>query len=587
MHALSAVVDSTSPLDAFAQLPHPTDPRAIIAFVGSSENDDTPLLWKVTRIDGEAARRTLTGLAHALTSVRHPNVIALREVRIQSAGVYTITEHVEGICLTSVLQEAEERRDGSPGIPVAVSLRIMVDLLEGLSALHEVFAPLTTAVIHGEIRPSSILVGADGRSRIEQLGGVPVAQFRLSAEERDGAAYRAPEQGFGLQIDARADVYAAGAVLWTLLAGRQPFTGTKDDVLHAMARGEVPAPIGLLRIAPELASVLKRALDPFPENRFGSALAFAEAIRSVGTRFNIRFSHEAVAEYVEMRLGDELRARRSQLRIALSQRAQLSHIAASVIQDTFVGQPVVEQRTMAFERPTLAHAPISVTMSSAVLSPAAVSTADTARVRVPQWTTVTKAEDHRLGGDAAAQNVGAETAPTTWPFEETTRPTAIQVLEADPVLEADTVIPDGVPTHRRRPERAPRSLRGTVLACLAGLACLACLAGLARFVLVVGALPASSYLSSPSAVAVQPAPERPRESPPPAGGAPQPETITAMSAAPASVHVAVATPPPSARAVRAAVRPKPKARAVVPVPTEATPPDESRLGAEEDATPGP
>jgi len=577
MHALSAVVDTASPLDAFAQLPHPTDPRAIIAFVGSSENDDTPSLWKITRIDGEAARRTLTGLAHALTSVRHPNVVALREVRIQCAGVYTITEHVEGICLTSVLQETEQRREGSPGIPVAVSLRIMVDLLEGLSALHEVFAPLTLPVIHGGIRPSSILVGADGRSRIEQLGGVPVAQVRLSSEERDGAAYRAPEQGVGVQVDERADVYAAGAVLWALLAGRAPFTGTKEDVLHAMARGEVPAPMGLLRVAPELVSVLKRALDPIPENRFGSALAFAEAIRSVGTRFNIRFSHDAVAEYVEIRLGDELRARRSQLRIALSQRGQLSHIAASVIQDAFVGQPVVEQRTMAFERPTLARAPISVTMTSAALSPAAVSAADTARVKVPQWTNVTTAPDNRLQGETPAENGGEETARAMSPFEATTRPTPI------PVFEAETAIVDGVPTHRGRAERASRPLRGTVLACL---------------VLAVGAISAIGYLASG---AVAPATDRgiasariattPREppAPPMTAEVPHSETIAAMSAGTASVHLAVATPTSSARAIRAAVRPKPKARAVVPVPTEATPPDESRLGAEveEDATPGP
>ena len=577
MHALSAVVDTTCPLDAFAQLPHPTDPRAIIAFVGSSENDDTPLLWKVTRVDGEAARRTLTGLAHALTRVRHPNVVALREVRIQSAGVYTITEHVEGICLTSVLQEAEQRRDGSPGIPVAVSLRIMVDLLEGLSALHEVFAPLTNAVIHGEIRPSSILVGADGRSRIEQLGGVPVAQFRLSAEERDGAAYRAPEQGVGVQVDERADVYAAGAVLWALLAGRQPFTGTKDDVLHAMVRGEVPAPVGLLRIAPELVAVLKRALDPLPENRFGSALAFAEAIRSVGARFNVRFSHDAVAEYVEIRLGDELLARRSQLRIALSQRAQLSHIAASVIQDAFVGDPVVEQRTMAFERPTLAHAPISVTMTSAVLSPVAVSAADTARVRVPQWTNVRRAPDNRVEADSAAENGGQEIALASL-FEETTRPTPIPVFEADPV------IPDGVPTHRRRGERAPRSPRGAVLACL---------------VLAAGALTAMGYLMShvagsvvpgtDRAIAVAPTASSPRETsaPPLAAATAQPEATSPITAAPASIHLAVATPPSSARAIRAAVRPKPRARAVAPVPTEATPPDESRLGSEMDATIGP
>ncbi len=125
-------------------------------------------------------------------------------------------------------------------------------------------------------------MGADGRTRIERLGGLSVDECRLADPQGDEASYRPPEQWGGGDTDGRSDVYAAGAILWELIAGRRLFSGPREDVLFAMVRGEVPAPGGLLRVAPELFALCRRALEPRAAARFGSPFAFAQAIRGLG-----------------------------------------------------------------------------------------------------------------------------------------------------------------------------------------------------------------------------------------------------------------------------------------------------------------
>lgn len=358
-------------------IPHPTDPDATLAFAADDHDVDESerRLLQITKITEPRARRRLVEIADLLTIVRHPNLVALREVRVQSDGLYTVVDHHEGVRLSSILAESRLRSDGDPGVPVALALRITLDVLDGLSALHEVFARATPTRIHGELRPASIVVGVDGRTRIEQLGGLSAEPARSAELDRDEASYRAPEQWVGDSVDQRTDVYAAGAILWELIAGRRLFTGSRENVLFAMVRGEVPAPGGMLRVAPELFSLCRSALDPRPADRFGSALAFARAIREVVRRFSLDATRDAVSDYIETRHGDTLRARRSYLRMASSSgppakaRPHPSVAAGFDAARRATAEPssVFDAVTTAFQRPTTPAPPISTTMTSAVV----------------------------------------------------------------------------------------------------------------------------------------------------------------------------------------------------------------------------
>ncbi len=139
MHAPTAVFDPTVPLGACQLFPHPTEADAMLALVGPDGDATDQTLLQITKVAEPEAGKKLIELAVLLTSVRHPNLVTLREVRVHDGGIYAIAEHLEGVRLSSVLDESRHRRDGDPGVPVAVALRIAVDVLEGLVALHEAF----------------------------------------------------------------------------------------------------------------------------------------------------------------------------------------------------------------------------------------------------------------------------------------------------------------------------------------------------------------------------------------------------------------------------------------------------------------
>ncbi|MFS8065577.1 MAG: serine/threonine-protein kinase, partial [Byssovorax sp.] len=154
--------------------------------------------------------------------VHHPNVVATLDVQQDDEGIFLVMEYVDGFALHEIL--VGSRKERSP-LPFGLTLRIFLDLLAGLHAAHELTdgdgAPLE--VIHRDVSPHNVLVGVDGAARITDFG-IAHAAVRLSST-REGhlkgkLRYMAPEQLRGRKLDRRTDLYAAGAVLWEMLAGR-------------------------------------------------------------------------------------------------------------------------------------------------------------------------------------------------------------------------------------------------------------------------------------------------------------------------------------------------------------------------------
>ncbi|PKN31616.1 MAG: serine/threonine protein kinase, partial [Deltaproteobacteria bacterium HGW-Deltaproteobacteria-20] len=169
--------------------------------------------------------------ARLAAGIHHPNVVPILEVGASDAGYYLVMEYVEGDTLASLLARASSV--SHPAMPFGISIRIMLDTLEGLEAAHGLTDDYgkRLGLVHRDVSPQNILVGLDGTARITDFG-VARAASRLHATKvgqlKGKLAYMAPEQARGGEVDARTDVFAAGIVLWEALTMRRLFRGDNE-----------------------------------------------------------------------------------------------------------------------------------------------------------------------------------------------------------------------------------------------------------------------------------------------------------------------------------------------------------------------
>jgi hypothetical protein len=184
----------------------------------------------------------------AATRLDHPCIVALRDWGEDRECLYLVWELVEGPSLLEAL------RAGGPGDRAAVS--IGGDVLAALAHAHG------RGVVHRDVKPANILLGADGRARLSDFG---VA--RLSGESRltltggivGTVAYMAPEQARGEGAGTASDVYAACLVVYEALSGSNPVAGgSPAETARRAAAGAVPP---LARARPDLPRPLCAAID--------------------------------------------------------------------------------------------------------------------------------------------------------------------------------------------------------------------------------------------------------------------------------------------------------------------------------------
>ncbi|MFL5305854.1 MAG: serine/threonine-protein kinase [Polyangia bacterium] len=218
--------------------------------------------------------------------VRHVNVVKTLDlvVDLERDAVALVTEYVPGPTVSRLAQSAAL---ANRQLPISVIAGILNDVLAGLHAIHEATNPDGTAlnILHRDVSSRNILVGADGRARLIDFGIACVLGQDPKGDDstlRGTPPYMAPEHIQHRPLDRRADLFSAGVVLWQLLTGRRLFRGTSagavwSEILHG--RNVEPS-----RINPDvpaaLDEVVLRALARDREQRFPTALAFAEALRS-------------------------------------------------------------------------------------------------------------------------------------------------------------------------------------------------------------------------------------------------------------------------------------------------------------------
>jgi len=228
--------------------------------------------------DREIADRFLRE-ARVLARLRHPGVVAVHDAGEAGGKLYIATEYVAGGDLAARIE-----REGA--LPEREVLRIGIAVAEALEALHGV------GLVHRDVKPENLLLDeSDGAEPVPKLADLGLARA-ATGEDRvtvTGAAmgtpaYMAPEQAEGAaEVDARVDVYALGATLFTLATGSPPFTGSTPWAVVGQLL-TVPAPDLRERrptASPALAALLADCLAKDPQRRPASAAELARRLRAV------------------------------------------------------------------------------------------------------------------------------------------------------------------------------------------------------------------------------------------------------------------------------------------------------------------
>jgi len=220
--------------------------------------------------------------AEAMARIGHPNIVDVLDFGETASGAcFLVMEHLEGEDLGALLD-----REGAQPWPRV--REIVVQICRGLQAAHD------RGIVHRDIKPENCFLTQRGEQRdfvklldfgVAKLTGRVTRRLTRTGNLLGTPEYMAPEQARGGDIDHRADVYAAGMVMYELLTGSVPFTGDSFmGVLLQQLNDPVPAPSQKrpdLAIAAELDAIVLRALAKSPADRFQSAAELAAAIAAV------------------------------------------------------------------------------------------------------------------------------------------------------------------------------------------------------------------------------------------------------------------------------------------------------------------
>jgi serine/threonine protein kinase len=199
-------------------------------------------------------------------SLDHPNVIRVYDVGVTEDRAYLVTELLQGETLRARIDRG--------AIALGEVIRIGLDLASGLAAAH------AAGLVHRDLKPENIFLTHAGATKILDFGIAKLAQddtVRAGTSTLPGvvlgtAGYLAPEQVRGEPVDARADLFALGAVLFEMLTGVRAFERTHIvDTLHAVLHDELPGSLGDRRdVPPTLSAAITRLLQKSPGARFQS-----------------------------------------------------------------------------------------------------------------------------------------------------------------------------------------------------------------------------------------------------------------------------------------------------------------------------
>ncbi|WP_425334820.1 serine/threonine protein kinase [Myxococcus stipitatus] len=221
--------------------------------------------------------------ARISSTLSHGNIAQVFEFGRVEGEYFLAMELVDGQPLHRVMKRAA--RLGMTRLPIPLATYIALEMCRGLHYAHtrtdEKGTPL--GIVHRDVSPDNVIISYEGQVKIVDFG-IAKARLARNFETEPGIVrgkylYFSPEQARGREVDARTDIWTIGLVLYEMLCGQLPVTGTAEAVMTRMAYGEFPSPRQVCGVVPvELESLVMKALAVEVPLRYASANAFADAL---------------------------------------------------------------------------------------------------------------------------------------------------------------------------------------------------------------------------------------------------------------------------------------------------------------------
>jgi Flp pilus assembly protein TadD len=272
--------------------------------------------------------------ARITAQIHHPNVVEVLDLGHENGEPFIAMELLEGRTFAEIrTQSAQIARH----VPLGIILRILCEACRGLDAAHRAVDDQgrLLCIVHRDFTPDNIHVSVDGAIKVIDFGIAQASTIDSNTEPgtlKGKFFYMSPEMIAARPLDHRADIFAAGVMLYEQLCGRRPFTGSgTEEVMRRISEGRPRRPSEFDPSVPlSLENVCLIALSPDPAKRFSSMEEFIGAIESLGSDTEIA-SPKQVGAYVNELFPAEVDPQRQLLRrIRLADPSQPGIPAAKV-----------------------------------------------------------------------------------------------------------------------------------------------------------------------------------------------------------------------------------------------------------------
>lgn len=220
--------------------------------------------------------------ARILSTLNHPNVLAIYDVGEQNGLQYLVSEFLDGQSLREVLAAGV--------IPRRKVVEYSLQICKGIAAAHD------KGIIHRDLKPDNIFVTQDDRVKVLDFGlakqavaaadslTLTAAVATMPGTIMGTVGYMSPEQVRGQQIDHRSDIFSFGAALYEMMSGKRAFDGESSvETMNAILKEDASEiSVSGTQISPGLDRIMRRCLEKKAEQRFQSASDLAFALEALG-----------------------------------------------------------------------------------------------------------------------------------------------------------------------------------------------------------------------------------------------------------------------------------------------------------------
>jgi serine/threonine-protein kinase len=269
----------------------------------------------------------LTFEAKLAVRLSHANIVQVFDLGRADNHLFIAMEYVEGLDLNALLRRCTMEK---VSLPVEFAIGIITEVLRGLDYAHRRIdddaKPL--GIVHRDVSPSNVLVSFDGEVKLCDFGIAKANELVETAHSNDAsdenikgkAGYMSPEQARGENVDARADVFSAGILLWELASGHRMYKPSSDVPLLEQARKAEIAPPKKRGLPEEelLHSIIMKALAVKRDERYATAADLVTALEGYMAKAKLVMSPLRLGDWMSEHFGAEITSQRRAREQALS-----------------------------------------------------------------------------------------------------------------------------------------------------------------------------------------------------------------------------------------------------------------------------